>query len=359
MRVLLINPWEGEIYPPPAIGYLQAALKGVDVKAVDLSGAFKESDYDIVGVTFHSFSVVHARRIRDYYKCRLICGGHHPTALPEQMIGIGYDQVVTGEGEKAIVDIINGNTGPIIKGEVVDIELLPVPDYTGLKQSGSLPVISSRGCPFKCNFCGSVSFWQRYRVRSAESVLSELNDMRARGISSFMFEDDNFTAHQRRAIDICKGIKGMSWQCTSRAESLNDELCYHLKSAGCHTVWVGVESFSQATLDNCNKSTTVGKMIRGILSAMKAGLKLRCQFIVGLPGDTSDNIKETVSVIKRHKIRQCGANILWLLPGTEAYKRAKRKGFNDQIYLDHGAPYYTYEQDINTLQNWRQLIRAA
>ena len=126
MKVLLINPWEGEIFPAPAIGYLQSILKinGVDVKAVDLPDIWSEKDeYDLVGVTFHSFSVKQAVRIRNYFKGRLICGGHHPSAMPEQMLSAGYDQVVIGEGEKAIINIINGDTSAKIKGEISDIDL--------------------------------------------------------------------------------------------------------------------------------------------------------------------------------------------------------------------------------------------
>ena len=157
MRVLLINPWKGEIFPTPAIGYLQAVIKslGISVKAIDLPAVYAEKDkYDLVGVTFHSFSVKHAIKIRRHFKKRLICGGHHPSAMPNQMLSIGYDQVVIGEGEKAIIEILNGNISSKIHGEISDIDSIPYPDYTGLGGSWSwgLPVISSRGCPFSFIF---------------------------------------------------------------------------------------------------------------------------------------------------------------------------------------------------------------
>ena len=142
MSVLLINPWAGEVFPTPAIGYLQAAIKTarptVSVTAADMKVAMEllsKNTYDIVGVTFHSFSVKYARQIRDKVKGRLICGGHHPSALPQQMLNIGYDQVVIGEGENGILGIIDGDTRPIIKGYInpfTFIDELPFPDYTGL-----------------------------------------------------------------------------------------------------------------------------------------------------------------------------------------------------------------------------------
>jgi len=365
MRVLLINPWEGEVFPTPAIGYLQSVLKanGIDVKAMDLSKAMNESDdYDLVAVTFHSFSVKYARTIRDKFKGHLICGGHHSSALPDQMLSIGYDQVIIGEGEKAIMDVINGNNSAIIKGEISEIDSIPYPDYTGLNYWGTMgiPIISSRGCPFACNFCASSHFWNRkYRMRSVDNVLNEISLRIRQGFKQWMFEDDNFTANKQRVMDICASISEMGafdWQCASRAESLDEELCRALKLAGCKTVWIGVESLSQESLNRCNKNTTVEKMLKGIETAEKIGLETMSQFIIGLPGDSLKDINLTVQNIKKSAIKRKGTNILWVLPNTEAYRLAKEKGFSDEIYLQNGAPFYTFEQNIETLRYWSSLI---
>ena len=153
MRVLLINPWESDALPPPSIRYLQSALKhyAIDVTAANLAEAMNmNDDFDIVGASFHSFSVKYARQIRDKFRGHLICGGHHPSALPEQMLGIGYDQVVIGEGEDAIIDIINGNRDKIIRDcerKYFDgINDYPFPDYAGLTNMGiyRINIISSR-----------------------------------------------------------------------------------------------------------------------------------------------------------------------------------------------------------------------
>ncbi len=365
MRVLLINPWEGEVFPPPSIGYLQGIIRneGVDVKAIDIGGVVTEKDdYDIIAVSYHSFSVKQARMIRNRFKNRLICGGHHPTALPEQMLSIGYDQVVIGEGENAIIDIINGNTSKIVKGEFIDINSTPYPDYSGLsgRWDMGLPIISSRGCPFSCSFCASSLFWHRgYRMRSVDNVLGELEFRIKQGYKQWMFEDDNFTVSKKRAIEICEGIIRMgkfSWQCASRAESLDNELCKSLVKAGCHTVWLGVESLSQDSLNRVNKHTTVDKILNGIQTAHNNGLGTMSQFIVGIPGDNVNNILETVTNIRKGKVGRRGCNIIWILPNTDIHAKAKNKGFNDDIYLKYGAPFYTYEQDINTLNSWVNII---
>lgn len=366
MKVLLVNPWESDVFPPPSLGYLQAALKeaSVEVKSCDLYEALKEDDiYDLVAVSFHSFSVKYAVGLRKMFKGRMICGGHHPSALPQQMLDIGYDQVVIGEGERAIVDIVNGNHEKIIHGIGCELDSLPFPDYTGFKMKldWGFPVISSRGCPFECNFCASSDFWHRkWKMRSAVNIIEEVL---VKGYKKFMFEDDNFTLNKARAIQICdelSKIKNISWQCASRAETLIDEeLCINLKRAGCHTVWLGVESLSQDSLDRCKKNTTVEKMLAGIKNAHKHGLQTISQFIVGLPGDTQRNIDETVSNIRRNKIGKKGANILWILPNTEIHSKAKAMGFDDSTYLTGGELFYTYEQDIRTLYKWSLLINRA
>jgi anaerobic magnesium-protoporphyrin IX monomethyl ester cyclase len=372
MRLLLINPWHGDVFPTPAIGYLQAAIKEarpeVDVTAADMKvalGLLEHNTYDIVGVTYHSFSVKYAQQIRRQVKGRLICGGHHPSALPQQMLDIGYDQVVVGEGENAIIGIIDGDTRPILRDYVNPfdtIDSIPFPDYSGLSWSGAMgmPIISSRGCPFSCSFCASSSFWgSRWKMRSAENVLAEIRNM---GMDTFMFEDDFFTAHRKRAFDICDGLvgQGYSWQCNSRAETLMDEeLCRALKDAGCETVWCGIESLSQKSLDRCGKHTTVEKMLAGIEMADKVGLNVMAQFIVGLPDDTEDDIRLTVENIKKSKIKRKGVQKIWIVPNTLAYDRAKARGFNDDVFLKTGSPYYTYEQDMAILDRWYKMISKA
>jgi radical SAM superfamily enzyme YgiQ (UPF0313 family) len=367
MRVLLINPWEGEIFPPPSIGYLRSALNSIpeaETTSMDLSLAIKEPDnYDLVAVSFHSFSVKHAIKIREHFKGRLICGGHHPSAMPDQMIAIGYDQVVIGEGDNAIKDMVQGNVNQIIYGQISEINNIPYPDYSGLAYEGSMgpPIISSRGCPFACNFCASTHFWHRkWRMRSADNVLNELSYHINRGVKTWMFEDDNFTANRGRAIDICSGISEMgqyNWQCASRAETLQDEdLVRAMALAGCKTVWLGIESLSQDSLSRCNKNTTVEKMLKGIEVAEKHGIETMSQFIIGIPGDTIKDIEETAKRVRQSSIRRKGSNILWILPGTKAYSIAKQRGFDDNTYLVDGAPYYTYEHDIKTLQSWANMI---
>lgn len=370
MRVLLINPWQDEYLPPPSIGYLQAVLKQwkIDVTVNNLQQAMINDDsFDMVGVTFHSFSVKHARQIREKFKGHLICGGHHPSAMPDQMLSIGYDQVVIGEGENSILSIIQGYREKIVQKQdhryIYGINEIPFPDYTGIWFDGTIgiSIITSRGCPFSCNFCASADFWHhKYKMRTAENVIFEIEKRKSEGFTTWIFEDDNFTLNKNRTFEICKQLDGRYlWQCTSRAETLDKDLCAELYRAGCRKLWLGIETLSQKSLDRCNKNTTVDKMLSGIENATKAGIGIMSLFIVGLPGDTEKDIMITRQKIKESYITEIGTNIAWVLPGTEIHRKAKEKGFDDNIYLESGAPFYTYEQDMNTLRNWEYLLMTA
>lgn len=372
MRVLLINPWEDEYLPPPAIGYLQAVVKrwGVEVRACNLQQALSNTEaWDLVGVSFHSFSVKYARQLRDHFPGHMICGGHHPSALPEQMLAAGYDQVVVGEGESAMISILQGNRDPIVRGDQCKpashfgIDAIPIPDYTGISFGGhiGISIITSRGCPFACNFCASSGFWgHRYQMRHPQGVIWEIRQRLREGFTSWIFEDDNFTVNKKRTYEICRQLDGTHlWQCTSRAETLDADLCAELYRAGCRKIWIGVETLSQTALDRCNKNTTVERMLDGIANAHRARIATISLFIIGLPGDTYEDIGITRARIATSAITEIGTNIAWILPGTELHRRAKEHGFDDAVYLETGAPYYTYEQSMETLRYWENQIATA
>ena len=379
-NILFINPWVREIYPPPSIGYLQASIKKyfgdkINVHACNIDSLdeiLRKNNFDLVAVSFHSFSVKYALLIRGKVKnVKLICGGHHPSALPNQLLDIGYNQVVVGEGENAIIDILLGDENAIVKSKnryFESINELPFPDYSGLGDNWNdgYPIISSRGCPFTCNFCASSFFWGRkWYMRNVDNIIEEIQHrINNYHMTTWMFEDDNFTLNRKRAIEICSEIINnnikMTWQCASRAETLCDEeLCDYLVRAGCKVVWLGVESLSQESLDRCGKNTTVEKMLKGIEIAESFGLSTMSQFIIGLPDDTLNNIIETANNIKKSAISRKDVNIAWILPNTEIYRKAKEMGFDDNTYLSQGAPFYTYEQDIGTLNKWGDIIRRA
>jgi len=227
--------------------------------------------------------------------------------------------------------------------------------FTGIPHG--IPIISSRGCPFSCLFCDSTNFWgHKYKMRSADNVLAEIELRKSEGYLTWIFYDDNFTANKSRILEICSGLDGSYiWECVGRAENLDKELCHELFRAGCRMVHLGIESLSQEALDRMGKNTTIEKMLKGVENAESIGLRTMSLFLIGLPGDTIRDIELTRYHRQRSHITQYGTNICWVLPGTDIYKKAKAYGFNDDAYLS-GVPFYTYEHSFEELTLWASQI---
>jgi anaerobic magnesium-protoporphyrin IX monomethyl ester cyclase len=392
MNILLINPSPPDIFPPPALGYLKAFIKAqvpqAAVQLADFQAALRLASsamsYDLIGISVHSFAVRNTMALLSRLKQRFphahfVAGGHHASALPDQVLAWGFDQVVIGPGEEALVEIIGGNREKKLLGHPSsNLDDLPFPDYAGLggqwslplyQRGKALPIISSRGCPYQCRFCASSNFWhRRWFSRSPDNVLAEISlRLQSGQMNAFMFEDDNFTLKRSRALEICHRLATeirprfpyLRWQAASRAESLADaELCEALAAAGCTHLWLGVESGSAAILERCAKNTTVERMLAGIETAHTYGLETVGQFIVGLIGETDLTIEESRDFIKRSKLSFVGVNKAWVLPGTYLYDYAVEKGFQAESYWD-GVPFFTWEHPEAVLDQWAAVLQQA
>lgn len=375
MRVLLVNPCLPDVFPHVGIAHLQGALlaAGIDCMACDANRLpyiinSRSFEFDVIGISVHSFAVsraLHCAKICHYAwpHARVVAGGHHATAMPGQMLAGKFTDVISGQGEKQLVEMCGG----VYSGYTY-------PVYTGLETTGghipflgpTFPIITSFGCPFSCSFCASSAFWgSKWTARPAESVIHEIEFRRKSGqMNTWMFEDDNFTADRYRAIEICQGISavapGVPWACAGRASDLTDSvLCLALKNAGCVRVWLGVESFSDRMLGAMNKGATAARMQHGIGMAEAFGLPTFGQFIIGFPGENEDSITQTVNGIKLSKLTNHGGNICWVLPGTKPHAEATARGFKDRDYVTDGAPFYTFEQPISVLNEWNRRITEA
>ena len=132
-------------------------------------------------------------------------GGMHPTWLPEEALQHA-DQVIVGEGEKVILDVVEGRLNTrIVQGiSLTNVDEAPFPDYSILKTPCvAANVISTRGCPYRCTFCTTSRMFAPYRQRSVDNVIDEIRMYKQMGFRYLNFEDDNFTADKERAKDIC------------------------------------------------------------------------------------------------------------------------------------------------------------
>lgn len=261
-----------------------------------------------------------------------------------------YESVVT-ELVKSFEDLskVNGiayrsNDKIIINNDAEPIEnydILPLPAYDLLGSldryyintpSGSPFTImyTSKGCPYSCSYC-TVSK-TKLKVRSPENILSELIYLKKNfNIKTVSFFDETFTIDRNRVIGICEGIKNekldIVWYCNTRVDLLDKELLNTMYQSGCRGISYGIESGSQVILDNINKGIKIKEAMNAIKWAKNSGIKVYCSFIIGLPGENWDTVKETINFVKKTLPTSAQFNVAVPYPGTELFDYAIKKGF--------------------------------
>ena len=309
-----------------------------------------------------------------------IAGGAHPTVLPELVLADeNVDFVVIGEGESTIIGLVNVIEGKsnisVLDGVgykkneqikiipktkfIADLDELPFParhllnmeNYFGLKAShGSRrkrrfsPIITSRGCPAGCTFCSAHKVWGRkFRRRSPENVVAEMKYIKEKyGVEELMFEDDNVTLNTKRAekiFDLMIEEKlNFVWDTPNgvAAFALNENLINKMKESGCYKLNLALESGSQYVLDNIiKKPLKLERAKRLVRHAQKIGLDVGIYLIMGMPGETKEQIWESFYMAKELEIIRPFISIATPYPGCELYDICRQnKYIPDDFSLD-------------------------
>ena len=199
-----------------------------------------------------------------------------------------------------------------------------------------LSFYTSRGCPAMCTFClwPQTHSGHRWRLRSADDVANEARYALENfpGLKEIFFDDDTFNYQKARTIEVCKKLKPLNftWSCTSRVTTDYDTL-KAMKEAGCRLLIVGYESGDAQILKNIKKGATLDMAQRFTANCKKLGLTIHGDFIVGLPGESRDSIRNTIDFAKRLDVQTIQVSIAHPYPGTEFYDYAKK---NDLITID-------------------------
>lgn len=376
--------------PPLGIMYLSSVLKqdGHEVFLTDqchpeysdekFIDSLSQQRPEIVGLSFLSnMCYPAARSLSQKIKAacptaKIVYGGVFPTINAQKIIACEtcVDIVARGEGEGIIRELADGHSrlsdiagitfrddsGKIIvtpdREGIRDLDTIPFPDRDGIDINyvASLPldvpaviwdlpyttIVSSRGCPFACTYCNCPTFSQRKcRFRSVDNVLKELNDIAKQGYRSFCFLDDNFLLDVERASGICNGMKKQSlafrWACEGRAEPKTNSVFQQLADAGCDVVMFGIESGSQRVLNSMNKKTKIPEIEMAVAKAKQAGISIiHGFFIVGTPGETVEEMKESFRFAERIEINSFAFNSLTAFRGTTLWDDAVSKGLIDE-----------------------------
>jgi anaerobic magnesium-protoporphyrin IX monomethyl ester cyclase len=349
-------------FPPLGVAYVAAAARaaGHDVSLLDCTflrrdeavALARAAGADVIGIsclaTVEDDALGLAARLRG--GCRLlVAGGPLPTCDPAAFLG-PFDVVVRGEGEQTMVELLaafeggrdlggvpgvvcaaDGTEGPA-RPFVADLDAVPFPARDllpngayiadGRRRQGAAvtTVMSTRGCPYACDFCSNAVFGRSYRSRSPGNVLDEVEEAVALGYDRISFADDVFTLERDRVLVLCEEIdrRGLrfAWECLGRVDRFDAELAARMRAAGCDRVFFGIESGVDRVLRLMNKRTTAAQARSAVVAAHAAGLQTGAFFILCYPGETDETVLETLSYARSLPLDYLGLTVPYPLPGT-------------------------------------------
>jgi radical SAM superfamily enzyme YgiQ (UPF0313 family) len=372
-------------FPPIGIMSLSAVVKREGHECVMFDQAnpdtpndviieeIKRQQPDLIGLSFLSttsypYAKILAREIRAVdTKTRLAFGGVFATLNAERVKAQcpEVDFVCRGDGEQLILDLLDNLEDPsdvpgvtwARDGKVMhnsdrkperNLDQWPFPDRESLKLDfiESLPldvpaVLSmeryttmqtSRGCPWPCVFCDIPVFNEgKWRARSPEHVLAELNHLQEHGYGAIYFVDDHFLLQPKRIETICEGINRdgitMEWGCEGRVDSVCQHFFPAMAKAHCRTLMFGIESGSQKTLDRLKKGQTLEEIETACKNAKKAGIEIvHGFFVVGNPDETVEDMRATFDFASRLPLDSFGFNRLCVYRGTPLWNEYVQRG---------------------------------
>ena len=216
---------------------------------------------------------------------------------------------------------------PLPARELIDMEAYRAA-WTKAHGYFSTSMVSSRGCPFSCNWCAKPISGNRFHLRSASAVAEEMRLLKVSGgVQHIWFGDDVFALDRhwvkRLAEEVTRRNAALPFKIQSRADLMSEATVQHLKTAGCAEVWMGVESGSQAVLDAMDKGLELNAVHSARRLLKEAGIRA-CFFLqFGYPGETWTELQETITLVREMRPDEVGISFSYPLPGTSFYERVQ------------------------------------
>lgn len=393
MKILLTHgyflhedPKEKEImkpYPPLGLLYISAWLEqhGFDNDVFDstfsdfetLKITLLENTPDVIGIYTNLMTKLNVLRIIQFIKAsnlktKIVLGGPEVRNHKENFLKHGADVIVFGEGEETMLELVkcfaegkdihsvNGIAYIKPTGEVVvnaerelkkEIDLLPLPNrkkidlnkyFTTWKNAHGQSVISMssmRGCPYDCKWCSRAVYGQSYRRRSPAALVSEMKWLSEQySFDMIWFVDDVFTINypwlREFVAELKKAGVKIPYEIITRADRMNREIIELLKESGCYRVWIGAESGSQKIIDAMSRRVKVEQVRDMINLAKEYGLQAGTFIMLGYPGETQDDIAETLHHLKVSDPDHFTLTVAYPIKGTPLYTETEDR-FIEQL----------------------------
>ncbi|MBN2415900.1 radical SAM protein [bacterium] len=397
-RVLLISPpsssYLGAARPPQNLGYLAQALEdsGIEYDVLDMRlnrnsrDLYRKIDEfapDLIGVSLVSLEYLRSYAlIRDiktaYPEVTIIAGGPHVTVTLEKVMQEcpELDFAVAHEGEGPLVEFCRGsvpvedqkgllrreNGVPVFNGHyplAKDLDAIAWPRYTKFELDryiAEMPFNSSRGCPHKCVFCPNKMITKKFRWRSPEHVVDEIEYWFLRGYRIFNYDDDNFGYFPERVYRICdeierRGITGVEFRCSNglRADKVDRPLLARMREVGFNYIAFGVDGGNNKMLKLNKKGESIEEIETAIRIACDLDFDVKIFVITGMPGETKADIQDSLDLVMRYPVKRVILNNPIPYPGTELYDTVMENGWfitRPEVYLnsvteDENEPVFT------------------
>ncbi len=399
-RVLLIFPfyfssvYKSDSYLDAGLGYISEALSaaGVENRVYDMSLYHERKSLfvwirhfhpDLIGISMRSLNFrdhyAMAKEIKTAFpRIHIVAGGPHVSTLPERVLEDcpSLDFGITLEGEQTIIELCQDDLplreigGLLYRDEdravnytgdrqfCGHLDNLSFPTYSSFElqrySSSCIPIVSSRGCPYECIYCPvKVTIGREYRGRNPILVADEVEWWYRRGFRLFDFTDDNFTLIPERVRQFCeeisrRGMKSVEFSCGNgiRADRVDRRLLARMKAAGFLKLAFGVEASNNRILKNIKKGETIEEIEQAVAWACELGFQVKLTFLIGSPGETLEDIRESIKLALKYPVWKFNFFNLVPFPGTELY---------DWI-TEHGYWSVDPPQHLNNVQHWTNIV---
>lgn len=387
-------------------GYKNLKFADPQIEMMDdkkFSSFLKQKKFDVVGVTSTTVTVNYAFNTFKIVKnalpdCVTILGGIHSTILPVESLREcpNLDIAVIGEGELTFVEILNSiyqhrlarkhegirgiayrNKDQLFLNErrdtIQNIDILPLPAYdifpmdkyraqiTFAKTWPTFTMMVSRGCSFRCSFCNATEVHgNRVRYKSPDKVLDEMLYLRekyhAKGIS---FLDSTFTIKKKWVYEFCDLLLNkrinILWMCNSRTDTIDEEMAWKMRDAGCWGLSFGVESGNQKSLDVINKNITVEQNTKTIQMALNMGFFVYATYIICLPGENEDDVLNTINYATNLAPHSSMFYLPVPYPKTKLYEVCEKEGGLSEEYKKYVKALENREETESINFKWEYL----